>query len=150
MEWTGQQQLVMLMQSGGVGFLLGATYDLFFAVGRVRRSARSAVFVKDILFCLLSAVFTFYFSLMITDGQLHPLLFLGIALGMVAERGSVGRLLRLLRFWLSSLFGKVRQIMVGVLARLHDRMAVALRVVVRRLNSFYFLKTKKSKKIEKV
>ncbi len=92
MEWTGQQQIAMLVQSGGVGLLLGVVYDMFFAAGR--RNTRPAVFIRDALFGLVAALITFFCALAITDGKMHPLLFAGSGLGMAAEHYSVGRALR--------------------------------------------------------
>ena len=103
MEWTGQQQVAMLVQSCGVGLLLGVVYDIFFSAGR--RSTRPAVFIRDALFGLVAALITFFCALAITDGRMHPLLFAGSGLGMLAEHYSIGRVLRWCNYTLRRYIG---------------------------------------------
>ncbi len=93
MEWTWRQQLIMLLQSSGVGFLLGILYDFVTTIGRVKRFSRPIVFTMDALLGLLAAVVTFYFALVITGGYMHPFLFVGVSLGALTEHGSVSHVL---------------------------------------------------------
>ncbi len=89
MEWTGRQQLLFLLQSAGLGFLIGLLFEGITGIGRVCRR-RWCVFVLDALFGLLAALITFFGALAIMDGQLHPLLFAGELVGFLAEHSSVG------------------------------------------------------------
>ena len=90
-EWTGRQQLLFLLQSGGVGFLLGLLFDILTAVGRVG-CRRWRQFLLDALFGIPAALITFFGALSIMDGELHPLLFVGIIVGLLAEHASLGKL----------------------------------------------------------
>ena len=88
MEWTGQQQIQFLLRSFLLGCLLGFLLDIL--TGLVRISKHSRWLWTDVLFGPLAAVITFCGALVIMDGQLHPLLFCGIALGMLTEHVTVG------------------------------------------------------------
>ena len=91
MEWSWRQQVQLLLQSGGVGFILGFVYDVFRLPGERRRGWR---FVLDMLFGVVAALITFYAALAMMDGRLHPLLFAGCGVGFWAQHNSVGRLHR--------------------------------------------------------
>ncbi len=101
MEWTGGQQLGLLMESGGLGLLLGLLFDVNSGLSRATPGRRAARFLRDTLFGLLAALVTFFVSLAIMDGRLHPLLFCGSALGFWLEHISVGR-------WVARLTCRVR------------------------------------------
>lgn len=89
-EWTGQQQLLFLLQSAGIGCLIGAVFD--FTTGLERGiGLRWLAWLLDGLFGILAALITFFGSLAIMDGCLHPLLFGGILCGFLAEHAAVGR-----------------------------------------------------------
>lgn len=91
MEWTGNQQLGLLLESGGLGLLLGFLFDVNSGLSRATPGGRAARFLRDTFFGLLAALITFYVSLAIMDGRLHPLLFCGSAVGFWLEHSSVGR-----------------------------------------------------------
>ena len=105
MEWTGQQQIQFLLRSIILGVLQGLCLDLMTSllVGRKRRRW----LWTDVLFGPLAAIVTFFGALVIMDGQLHPLLFFGIALGMLVEHATVGcliaLLLRYVRRWMNEI-----------------------------------------------
>lgn len=89
LEWGGAQQLMLLLQSGVLGVGLGVVFDLMTGVGRdVSKIKR---FFLDLIFCVLAALVTFFFSLVITDGKMHPILFLGCLLGMAIEHCVIGK-----------------------------------------------------------
>lgn len=90
MEWTWQQQLHFLLQSGGVGFFLGMLYDVCFTASSACRS-RVTAFVLDALFGVLAALVTFFAALAMMDGRLHPLLFVGCGIGFLVQHSSIGR-----------------------------------------------------------
>lgn len=89
MEWTGNQQLLFLLQSAGVGMGLGLLFDSMTGVGRTFRH-RIGVFLWDVLFGVVAALVTFFASLAIMDGDMHPLLFIGGGFGFLAEHIGVG------------------------------------------------------------
>ena len=77
MEMTNGQQLNELFLSCGMGFLLGAYYDIFRVIRLVMRPGKRTIFFQDLFFFLSSAVVTFIFSLSVMDGQLRFYLFWG-------------------------------------------------------------------------
>lgn len=104
MEWTGAQQVALLLESGGLGVLLGLIFDIVGGFVRGGVHSRWRLFLADVFFGLLAALVTFFGSLAIMDGQMHPLLFGGCLLGFLAEHigpgRQVGRLVCRLRRWM--------------------------------------------------
>ncbi len=102
LEWTGSQQLILLAQSSGLGVELGLLFSVW--SGCFRLSDRRVRFVADMLFGLVAALITFFMSLAMMDGRLHPLLFFGSGVGFAATYIAFGwRLARLIgrcRGWL--------------------------------------------------
>ncbi len=97
MEWTGNQQLWFLLQSCGVGGAVGVLFDVLTGWGRASVK-RYMVFLLDVVFGLLAALITFFAALVITNGRMHPLLFAGVLMGMLAEHFLIGRFIsRLIR-----------------------------------------------------
>lgn len=91
MELTNGGQLYNLFLSCGLGFLLGALYDVFRVLRLVMRSRAKTVFFEDMLYFLLCAVITFFFALSINGGQLRWYLFAGSILGFAAYYLTIGR-----------------------------------------------------------
>lgn len=89
---TNSGQLSGLFLSCGLGFLLGAYYDVFRVARLIMRPSKRAVFFQDLFFFLSSAVATFFFALTVTGGALRFYLFLGILIGFAAYYVTVGRL----------------------------------------------------------
>ena len=54
--------------AGGLGFLLGAFYDVFRVIRLLMRPSAKVVFFQDLLFFALSSVVTFLFALAVTGG----------------------------------------------------------------------------------
>lgn len=98
MEWTWREQIVLLIQCGGLGLVMGMAYDGVTVWQRFRHYSHVRVFVSDGAFCLLAALATFFFSLATMDGRMHPLLFVGIGVGVLAERCGIGRVYRCLLY----------------------------------------------------
>lgn len=91
MGFTNGEQLRELWLCGGVGFLLGAYYDVF-RVWRVWFSPRAvSVFLQDVWYCLSSVMAVFVLLLTITDGQGRFYVYLGLVVGFFAYRSLVGR-----------------------------------------------------------
>ena len=91
-EWTGQQQLTLLLQSCVFGVCLGFAFDFFNLPSKMHRRRSVMVFLCDVAFFALSALATFFFSLAVMDGRMHPLLFCGAFLGMIVQHLAIGRL----------------------------------------------------------
>lgn len=119
MEWSGQQQIQRLLQSAILGVLQGFVLDVLTAFFANRRKRW---LWTDVLFGPVAAIITFLGALVIMDGQLHPILLLGVFAGMVLEHVSIGSLLRSVvrrvLFWLAQSFCFVccvwRRMVVGI------------------------------------
>ncbi len=91
MGFTNAQQLHEVFLCAGVGFLLGAYYDVF-RVWRVWFCPRIvSIFVQDVWYCLTSAITLFVLLLAITDGQGRFYVFFGVIVGFFAYRSLLGR-----------------------------------------------------------
>lgn len=97
MTWQADngRQLYCLFLSCGCGFWLALVYELF---SGIRHSARHRLSVAlwDFVFMLVAAVTLFLFALPLTGGKMRWYVLLGVALGFVAFRQTVGRLLHAL------------------------------------------------------
>ena len=89
LEWSGKQQAWFLLQSVGLGVLLGVSFDLLNGVCRAIRR-RWVVVLLDALFGVFAALVTFFGALVMMDGQLHPLLFMGALFGFITEHSGIG------------------------------------------------------------
>lgn len=89
--FTNAAQLRELFLSGGMGFLLGAYYDIFRILRRVLHPGTVRVFFQDIVFFVTAALMTFLFALAVADGVLRVYLFVGLITGFFAYRYTVGR-----------------------------------------------------------
>ena len=90
-EWTGAQQLTLLVKSGGIGFALGLLFGVWEMLEMAFFREKRKCFVADALFFLPAALITFFGLLALADGRMHPLLFAGILIGFLAERAGVDR-----------------------------------------------------------
>ncbi len=107
MEWTWREQILLLLQCGGLGLLLGTVYDWISVWGQLRRLSRTVVFWLDSLYGLLAALVTFFFALATMDGRLHPLLFVGSALGVAVQRCGISRFHRRALYGIGQLMRRV-------------------------------------------
>lgn len=97
MEWSGRQQIYFLLQSVVLGAGQGLLLDVL--TGMVRITNRKRWLWTDVIFGPIAAVITFCGALVIMDGQLHPLLFVGVGFGMLMEHVMIGVLVcRCIRF----------------------------------------------------
>lgn len=121
-DWSGAHQLALLWQSCVLGIALGFIFDFFNVPSKAQRRRRLTVFLCDVIFFVIAAIVTFYFSLAVMDGRMHPLLFCGSFLGLAVEHLVVGRLFSRLLYravcfigsifrrlfqWLCALFGRI-------------------------------------------
>ena len=72
--------MLFLMKSIPVGALIGVIFSAINGMERKRVSC-FRLFIADVLFFILSALITFFASLVIMDGHLHPILFGGLVIG---------------------------------------------------------------------
>lgn len=93
MGFTNARQLQELFLSCGMGFLLGAYYDVFRFWRKTVRSSTVVVVLQDCLFFSTSAVVIFLFSLAMTEGVVRFYVLLGSAIGFWAYRRTVGNAL---------------------------------------------------------
>ncbi len=91
MEITNGQQLNELFLSCGMGFLLGAFYDVFRLIRLIMKPGAKAIFFQDLAYFLISAIVTFLFALAVMDGELRFYLFFGLAVGFAAYYFTIGR-----------------------------------------------------------
>lgn len=104
MGFSNNEQLQELFYAGGMGFLLGAYYDVFRILRTLLRQGKWAVLLGDCVFFSTSAVCVFLFSLAMTDGTVRGYVLLGILIGFTAYRYVVGKSVLRLAAWLLSLF----------------------------------------------
>lgn len=142
MGFTNAMQVRELFLSCGMGFLLGAYYDLFRILRRVLRPGTVRVFWQDILFFVTAALMTFLFALAITDGVLRVYVFAGLILGFFAYRYTVGR--AVVRF-----FTTVIALLTRVAGRLQAVMAVLTRALGKRCRNLMKKIRKNPKKFKK-
>lgn len=103
MEWSSLQQLGFVLKSMVLGCCIGCVLDISGGFWRGKKHRRR-MYAADVFCCVLSAVITFFGALVITDGQLHPMLFVGIIPGVFAEHLIVGR-------WLSLIVYKIHRLL---------------------------------------
>ncbi len=84
-------QLNELFLSGGMGFLLGAYYDVFRVIRQLIRPGTVRVFFEDVLYFTSSALITFLFLLAVNGGVFRVYVCVALAAGFVAYRYTVGR-----------------------------------------------------------
>ncbi len=91
MGFTNFEQVRELFLSCGMGFLLGAYYDVFRILRRVLRPGAVRVFWQDLVFFITAAFMIFLFAMAVNDGVLRVHLFAGLVAGFFAYRYTVGR-----------------------------------------------------------
>lgn len=74
----------------GFGFLVGIFYDVFRILRLVVSSGKTAVFIGDLLYVLLSAAATFLFLLTVNDGQVRGYILAGELIGFLVWYISFG------------------------------------------------------------
>ncbi len=91
MGFYNTEQIRELFLSGGMGFLLGAYYDIFRVLRCLLKPGALRVFWQDVLFCTTSACMVFLFALAVTDGVLRVYVYIGLIAGFFAYRYTVGQ-----------------------------------------------------------
>lgn len=140
LEWGGVQQLALLLQSGGLGVALGLLLSWLSGLGYGKTKIWR--FVSDMVFCVFAAVFTFYAGLVLTDGRLHPVLFLGLLSGMCVEHILVGK-------WVSRFAYKTTRLLRGIAAFLFALLMRFFEKIKTLLRKFGVVKQKIAKNVKK-
>lgn len=95
MEFGNLLQIDAFLYACGLGFWIGLYYEMFRTLRLLLPPSVCACFVQDLLFCLSSAVLTFFGFLAIADGNMYPYLFVGETVGFLAFYYTVGRVLHI-------------------------------------------------------
>ena len=90
MELTGREQLTLLAECGGLGAALALLFAIHNGILRTVPYKRRLRFAADVWFGLPTALITFYVSLAVMDGRMHPLLFGGSGMGFALTYGVIG------------------------------------------------------------
>ena len=92
-EIDSLSQVFGFLYSAVFGFLCSAVYDILRAARAETKFSAVAVFFQDIIFSLICAVACFCLLLSVTGGDLRIFVFIGIALGFIACRLTLSRIL---------------------------------------------------------
>lgn len=84
-------RLYTVILCGGMGFLLGAFYEVFRLLRLWLRPPKAAVFVMDVVCCVSASPAVFLFLLAVTDGRPRLAAAVGLSVGFFAFRFTVGR-----------------------------------------------------------
>lgn len=136
MEWTGEQQIQCLLQSICLGLMQGATFDVFTGLGR--QTTRFRRWVLDAFFGPIAGLMLFFGTLVIMDGQLHPLLLVGSLIGLLLEHITIGA-------WLAASVDLIHLWCLKVI-RFLKKMWVRM-VVLTKLGAKKLIKCEKNRKI---
>ncbi len=90
MNWSGWQQIGLLAQCVPCGVIIGLVFEI--NSGLIRCDTRKPFqYCLDGIFGVIAAILTFFCALVLMDGQLHPVLFLGVLCGFLMEHFTIGR-----------------------------------------------------------
>ena len=92
-EIDNLSQLLAFLYSAALGGIYCIIYDFLRALRKEIKFGTAAVFVSDILYSLICAVTCFCFLLAVTGGQPRGFVFAGAAVGFLATRLTVSRIL---------------------------------------------------------
>lgn len=87
---SSARQTYVFLLCIGFGFLLGMVYHLIRFVRKSLFRSKKAIFVQDILFCVVSTFATFCFLLCCNDGEIRLFAFGGLGLGLFVYYISFG------------------------------------------------------------
>lgn len=130
LEWGGAQQILLLLRSGFLGVVLGVLFDLL--SGILYRKTKLIRFISDIIFCLFAAMVTFFTSLVISDGLLHPVLFLGTLIGLSVSHFTIGRLLSRFSYQMAHFLHVCMGLFVVKIQHFYKRIAVCYRRIIKK------------------
>ena len=143
MEWTVPEQVYFFWQSICLGMGIGIVLDFLSGWGR-GRSRRYRIWL-DVLFGPVSAVMLFFGSLVIMNGQLHPLLFFGVLIGAVLEHLTVGRYLSRVITFARKILQKAKKALGNKSGDLAASLRSKVAVLIGRDNKLRKMKKKEAK-----
>lgn len=79
---SSARQTYVFLLCIGFGFLLGIFYHLVRFVRKSFFQSKKAIFVQDIVYCIISTFFVFCFLLCCNDGEVRLFTFGGLGLGL--------------------------------------------------------------------
>ena len=85
------QQVFIFIRAFGSGFIIGVIYDLIFTLRSLISSKKSAIIFQDILFGIISSVFSFFFMVLFNNGIVRLNLIIAEALGAVVFHFALGK-----------------------------------------------------------
>ena len=106
LEWSGWQQVLFLLECIPSGMILGLLFEItsIFVRFTAKKGNR---YLFDALYSVLAAIITFFTALVTMDGQLHPLLFIGILLGFISEHLLLGEFIMKVTIYVERLVRKI-------------------------------------------
>lgn len=123
---TNAWQAGGLLVAAGLGFLLGAVYDLLRILRSLTRQSAAAVFLQDVGFCLLAATAFFFCSLPLTGGRVRLYLLVGCGAGFGVWLTTVGRysvrICRRLAGWLHRITRPVQRALAAVRSKMRQHL----------------------------
>jgi len=140
----------------GFGFLLGALYDMFRLLRMTFFSRAAWVFIQDVAYFSLAAVFSFMFILTVNYGEIRVYLLAGEALGWLIYHFSIGEIvMRVSKFaikgikfvlkWLFKIISAPLKFLYSIISRLFTRFARVFKKNLKKSakNSKFYLKKNK-------
>ena len=101
-----------------LGFIFAIVYEVMTSSLYFLRKRIWACYVQDILFFLITGIFTFMFLLVVNFGEFRSFVFIGEFLGWLFCRFTVGRLIR---FVFQTVKGKVASMLCSVKRRISKK-----------------------------
>lgn len=92
---TGDIQLWGLLYACGLGFWLGAYYELFRMMRLLFPPSAVSCFFQDVFFFSSASIVVFFVFLGIADGQMYPYLLFGVMVGFLSFYYTFGRFLHI-------------------------------------------------------
>ncbi len=92
-EINNSLQLLSFARSVGLGCILSLIYDCFRIFRKLFGSSAVSVFLQDVFYAAFSAFLTFLFLLSVTNGEVRAFVLFGLAIGFVAARLTVSKLI---------------------------------------------------------
>ena len=118
-------QLNILLYSVGFGFFAGFFYDMFKILYLIVFKSNKVLFIKDVIYCIISTFLCFAFLLAINDGKIRVYIIIGILLGYISWFISISSLFLRLT---TSIFNKLSSFLgiVGLIITFPYRIVILL------------------------
>lgn len=109
-EINNNLQLATVLRTLILGVLLCLSYDVIRGARKAVDFSDFAVFLQDVIFCIICAPVTFIFLLATTNGELRGFVFVGMVAGFVVARLTVSRIFVLIFKQITFLISKLLNI----------------------------------------